>query len=267
MIRNYRGAKDQTTLLMLPGAHGEFAPGVPQFDAGLAAMLSWFDRHLMQLPDTPEPGAKVTSWELPRSRGTWVELDDFPTRTVPIALHAGTERTSSTYVVNPFDNGCSCVEHGVYNSTDYPINDQRLYDQGRVRFDQPPVPEDVLIVGEPTATIRASLSEPDGTLVVRLQDVAPDGTSTVITTGWLNAAHRLGHHRVAAVEPGRPYEFTVELWPTHWRLRAGHFLRITVSSGDIQHIEPTAPAGSTVTVHGGRNASIVDVPFQRIEAR
>lgn len=267
MVRNYQGAKDQTTLLMLPGAHGEFAPGVPQFNAGLSAMLSWFDRHLMQLPGTPMPGAKVTSWELPRLRGSWVEMADFPTQSVPIPLGERKSQTSSSFLVNPYDNGCSCVEHGLYNSTDYPINDQRVYDQGRVRFDQAPVDQDVLIVGSPVAKLRAALSTPKGNLVVRLQDVAPDGTSTVITTGWLNAQHRRGYDSFASIKPGQPYDFTVELWPTHWRLRAGHFLRITVSSGDIQHIEPTAPLGSTVTVFGGRDGSMVAVPFQKVDSR
>ncbi|MGQ0844760.1 MAG: CocE/NonD family hydrolase [Sporichthyaceae bacterium] len=259
-VRNYLGAKDQTALLMLPGAHGEFAPGLPQFQAGLNAMLSWFDTHLMQRQDVPQPAAKVTSWELPRLTGGWTELADFPAATTRVALDpTGAEHG---FVVNPYDNGCSCIEHGLYNSTDFPFNDQRLYDRGRARFDQAPVAADAVIAGAPVAHLRAALSAPGGNLVVRLQDVAPDGTSTVVTTGWLNAEHRLGHDVLAGVEPGKAYDFRVELWPTHWRLRAGHFLRVTVSGGDVQHIEPTAPAGSTVTLFTGAGGSSVDVPFQ-----
>lgn len=165
--------------------------------------------------------------------------------------------------MNPYDNGCSCVEHGLYNTTDYPINDQRIYDQGRVRIDSAPWESDDLILGAPVARIRAKFSETRGNLVVRLQDVSPDGISTVITTGWLNVQHRLGHQKIAEILPETVYTFRVELWPTHWRLRTGHILRITISSGDIQHIEPTAPAGSTVTVLGGDDGSTIDLPIPR----
>ncbi len=258
-VRNYLGAKDQTTLLMLPGAHGEFAPGVPQFQAGLNAMLSWFDTHLMERQDVPQPGAKVTSWELPRLSGGWVEMPDYPARTKREPLLD----PESSYTVNPYDNGCSCVEHGVYSSTDFPFNDQRVYDLGRLTYDQERLGDAWLIVGAPVAHLRAALSAPKGNLVVRLQDVGPDGTSTVITTGWLNAEHRLGHDRLAPIEPGKIYDFRVELWPTHWRLAGDHFLRISVSSGDIQHIEPTAPPGSTVTVYGGKGGSSIDIPYRK----
>jgi predicted acyl esterase len=87
---------------------------------------------------------------------------------------------------------------------------------------------DVVIAGEPAARVRAALSTGDGNLVVRLHDIAPDGTSFVITTGWLRASHRL---------------------------------RLSVSSGDLSAVEPNAPPG-TVTVLAGSGGSTVEVPVR-----
>lgn len=267
MVRNYLGAKDQSWLLMGPGAHGEFLPGVPQFDAMTGGMLAFFDHFLMGRADAHVPDSKVTSWEMPRGTGGWVQMDDYPaTKPAKLAL-AGPQgsgvATQFTYSANPLDNGCLCLEHGLYNSTEYPFNDQRISDQQRVQFSGAPSAGDVVIAGAPVAHIRAAFSAPDGVLVVRLEDVSPDGTSTVITSGWLRATHRLGHSSAVAVSPGQAADYTIELWPTHWRLRAGHAFRITISSGDLQMIEPVAPAGEIVTIYAGKHGSTFDLPVYR----
>jgi len=115
----------------------------------------------------------------------------------------------------------------LYGAPDDPANDQRLPDEARLHFDSAPVADDVVIAGEPRAHLRAALSTADGNLVVRLQDVASDGTSFVMTTGWLRASHRTGHEHPALLTPGQPYDFDVALWPTHWRVAAGHRLRVS----------------------------------------
>ena len=266
-VRNYLGTKDQSHLLMLPGAHGEFLPGVPQFESARGGMLAFFDRILMGRQDAPLPGSKVTSWEMPRGTGGWFEMNSYPSgkpSTLSLAGPQGNAVASQfTYTANPFDNGCACLEHGLYNSTEYPLNNQAVQDTQRVQFNGGPTDGSVVIAGAPVARIKAAFSTPDGVLVVRLQDVAPDGTSTVITTGWLRASHRFGHGSAVPVSPGAPADYTVELWPTHWRLAPGHSFRITISSGDVQHIEPVATPGSTVTIFAGKGGSTIDIPFYR----
>jgi len=266
-VRNYLGARDQSWLLMGPGAHGEFIPGVPQYDAMQGGMLAFFDHILMGRSDAHLPDSKVTSWQMPRGTGGWVQLDDYPVARPNRLNLAGPQgssvATQFTYTANPFDNGCLCGEHGLYNSTEYPFNDQRLSDQQRVQFSGAPASGDVVIAGAPVAHIKASFSAPDGVLVVRLEDVSPDGTSTVITSGWLKASKRLGPSSSVPVSPGHPGMYDIDLLPTHWRLAAGHAFRITISSGDLQTIEPYAPAGSTVTIFAGRDGSTFELPVYR----
>jgi uncharacterized protein len=119
-----------------------------------------------------------------------------------------------------------------------------------------------VIVGTPVMNLSAALSTPDGNLVVRLEDLAPNGTSYVITTGWLRASHRLGHQNPKALDPNRPYDFTIPMWPTDWNIKKGHYLRVTISSGDLQMIEPTAQKDSTMMVYAGKYGSSIDLPVQ-----
>jgi hypothetical protein len=60
------------------------------------------------------------------------------------------------------------------------------------------------------------------------------------------------------VEPGKPTEFPVHVWATHWRFAKGHSIRLSVSSGDLPRIEPDAPAG-TVDVLTGAGGSYADL--------
>jgi putative CocE/NonD family hydrolase len=268
MVDNYLAAQDQSWLVMLPWAHGEFVPGLPGFGLVDRALLAWFDHWLLELPDAPLPSARVTSWQLPKGHGHWTELAEWPGAGEALGFHLNADGTlrdrpgiaaSLAYEVNPYDNGCACGDRGFYGAPDDRANDQRLADEARLHFDTAALTEEVVIAGEPVARVRAALSAADGNLVVRLHDVGPDGSSSVITTGWLRASHLRGHDRPVALVPGETYDFHVKLWPTHWKLPAGHRLRVTVSSGDLAAIEPNAPPG-TVTVLAGAGGSTIDLP-------
>lgn len=267
MVANYQAARSHSWLLMFPWANGEFLPDLPNFPPVHSALLAWFDHWLLGSAAAPLPGARVTSWELPRHTGHWVELPDIPSSPSMATLHldaggvlgpAPGPSASLPYPVNPFDTGCIC-ERGVDTAPDDPVNDQRVADMGRLHFDSTPLQDDTVILGAPVAHLRAALSATDGNLVVRLEDVAPDGTSSIITSGWLRASHRLSSVTPTPVVAGAVHDFAVPMWPTDWRVHAGHRLRVSVSSGDLASIEPNAPPG-TVTVMVGTGGSEIDLP-------
>jgi predicted acyl esterase len=268
MVANYEAARDQSWLVMFPWAHSDVVPGNPNYGPADNALLAWFDHWLLDLPGAPLPSTRVTSWELPKRRGRWVALPDYPAAPSPETLFlnadgtlAGRARTAGavTYTVNPFDTGCACADHGMSTYPDDPANDQQAADQARTHFDSAALAQDTVIAGAPLAHLRASLSASDGNLVVRLEDVAADGASAIITTGWLRASHRQSHEHPEALHPGQTYDYDVHLWPTHWRVAAGHHLRVSLSSGDVAAIEPNAPPG-TVTILTGTGGSVVELP-------
>jgi putative CocE/NonD family hydrolase len=79
---------------------------------------------------------------------------------------------------------------------------------------------DVEVTGPVTVTLWACSSAPSTDFVARLCDVYPDGRSIHLTDGIL----RVGG------EPGRPAEHHIDLWATSNLFRAGHRLRLQVTS-------------------------------------
>ena len=75
--------------------------------------------------------------------------------------------------------------------------------------------------------------------MVRLCRVTPDGTSLGIADGIVRASWRESHagtglyqpgHAPSLIEPGRPYEYTVNLWQTAYTFAPGERLRVQVTS-------------------------------------
>jgi uncharacterized protein len=266
MPANHVALPEQTWLVMEPNAHIG-ADYLGTLDRGV---LAWLDHWVAQRPEAPLPGAKVTSYEMPLDGGAWTEHDRWPPAAAQmqrlhltgdgvLARDAG-EAGASTYEVDPEDGTPAYWNTGT--RPDDPVlrawHTQR--ESERLHFATAPLEEDVILAGTVTAYLRAAFSADDGHLVVRLSDVDPDGTATLISTGWLQASHRQGHTALIEVAPTEPASYEVEVWPAHWRIAAGHRLQLSVSSGDVPRIHPDAPDG-TVAVLTGEGGSTVDVPL------
>jgi putative CocE/NonD family hydrolase len=94
---------------------------------------------------------------------------------------------------------------------------------------------DVEVTGPVEVRLWATSSAPDTDFVARLCDVFPDGRSMTLTDGILRARHR--DHRAGAppspIESGRPYEYAIDLWATSNVFRAGHRIRLDVTSSSF----------------------------------
>jgi hypothetical protein len=114
-------------------------------------------------------------------------------------------------------------------ATDFP-GDQRDEDALCLTFDTPPLDERVELFGYPRWHATLAVDRPLAFVVARLCDVAPDGTSTLLSRGALNLTHRDGHERPTALTPGRRYEVEVELDVMGQAVSVGHRLRLAVST-------------------------------------
>jgi len=74
---------------------------------------------------------------------------------------------------------------------------------------------------------------------VRLCDVAPDGTSTLVSWGLLNLTHWDTHETPTPLEPGKRYDATVRLNVKAYQLPAGHRWRVSVSPTNFRHAWPS----------------------------
>lgn len=97
-------------------------------------------------------------------------------------------------------------------------------------FTGKPLEEPLDIIGFPQAVLHLSSSALIAHVVVRLVDVASNGTSAHVSTGILNLTHRNGHTNPQPLTPGKVYEVRVPLKATGYRFLAGHRLRLSIAS-------------------------------------
>jgi uncharacterized protein len=107
--------------------------------------------------------------------------------------------------------------------------EQRAEDGRSLVFDTQPLGKAVAILGIPRALLAVSADRPQALLAVRLCDVAPDGTSTLVTRGVLNLTHRESHETPSPLVPGETVAVAIELNAIAHAFPRGHRIRLAVS--------------------------------------
>lgn len=141
--------------------------------------------------------------------------------------------------------------------------DQTPDDARSLIFDTVPLHEDLEILGNPTALIRVSSSEPIAKLVVRINEVTPDGKSWSVSYGVLNLTHRDGHMNPTPLEPHRRYDVEVPCYFTAHRFKRGSRIRVAISESLWPMLWPS-PRPVTLSVSTG--ASHLVVPIRPVSA-
>lgn len=113
--------------------------------------------------------------------------------------------------------------------------------------------EPVEIVGPVKLILHASSSAVDTDFVAKLVDVYPDGRSINIAEGILRARHRDGLERQVLMDPGEAYELEVDMIGTANLFRAGHRIRVHVTSSHFPQFARNLNNGQPY----GTSASIV----------
>ncbi len=109
-------------------------------------------------------------------------------------------------------------------------------------YTTPQLKEDLDVVGPVRMVLYASSSALDTDFSVRLSDVFPDGRAIQIQSGMLRARYR-NQAEPELLEPGRIYKLEVDLWHTAARFKAGHRLRVDISSADFPHFDRNSNRG------------------------
>ncbi|MGB9402270.1 MAG: CocE/NonD family hydrolase [Candidatus Acidiferrales bacterium] len=139
-------------------------------------------------------------------------------------------------------------------------NDQRPVDAFSLVYDSLPLENDAAILGLPRVVLNASASVPLADWIVRLSDVAPDGSTTLITGAGLNGAQRDSASDPKDLEPGRTYPLQIEMHVTSWIFPRGHRIRLAVSNALWPMLWPTPYAMTTTLALGGENPSRLILP-------
>jgi len=137
--------------------------------------------------------------------------------------------------------------------------DQRPTDAFSLVYETPPLEEEVEILGLPRALLRVSADAPLAHWFARVNDVAPDGTVTLVANAGQNGAHRESARNPSAIEPGNSFPLEIELHFTSWVFPKGHRIRLAVSNAQWPMIWPT-PYSMTTTLHVGAGGTRLVLP-------
>jgi putative CocE/NonD family hydrolase len=102
---------------------------------------------------------------------------------------------------------------------------------------------DLDVVGPLRLILYASSSAVDTDFSARLSDVFPDGRAIQLQSCTLRARYRNPNGEPELLEPGRTYRFEIDLWATANRFKAGHRLRLDISSADFPKFDRNANRG------------------------
>lgn len=241
------------------------------------ASLAEGDGEWLEAESWPPPEATVDTWYLQPGGGlsrSLPPLAEFP----------------DTYVANPgAGNGEILSRWDNAAGTPQPQWDQRMEGPAKgLTFTTDRLDADVRIAGPIAFTLYAAVNGQQGApsaaagwpgllqqsppyldtdFVVKLSDVADDGSAMLVTQGYLRASHRavdegrnnwfkgvnLGPyhpHTLATLDPperGVVDEYRIEIWPTAKTFAAGHRIRIDVYSADTPgHLTIVKPVLNSV---------------------
>ena len=153
-------------------------------------------------------------------------------------------------------------------------HDQRALDgrQDILVYQTPPLDEPVEVTGPLTVKLWAASSARDTDFVVKLMDVWPDGFAQELCYGIVRARYRESLDSPSLIEPGRAYEYTLQVNPTSNLFQRGHRIRVDVSSSDFpnfdrnhntggdDYAEATLVTARQTVFHDGQRPSRVVLP-------
>jgi putative CocE/NonD family hydrolase len=262
----------QSKLLVGPWSHGSFLNLVGELNFGfgssaafidlqmdiISLQVRWFDHWLKgndtgMLKEAPIKlfvmGANVwrdeQEWPLARAVDTRYYLhsnghantlhgDGYLMTGAP----EGTEPTNDRFDYDP-NNPVMTKGGALLLTPEYPSGprDQRETEgrQDVLVYTGGELKEDLEVTGPITVHLWAVSSAPDTDFVARLVDVYPDGYAQNLTDGILRARYRnfAQGEAPSLIEPGKAYEYVIDLWATSNVFLAGHRIRLDVTSSSF----------------------------------
>jgi len=260
--------------LIGPWAHSYPHTAIPQPSIGfLQECLHWWDYWLkgidtgimdepmlrVWMPDAITPQPRELFWP-----GRWVAEESWPPKNVQQQIYylhdhrleafpSGEEAFQIKGAQTCGSNAGVWCPYGTMFGM--PI-DQRVDDGLSLTFTSAPLKSPMEILGFPMVTLKISVDQSNALLAVRLCDIAPDGSSRLISWGLLNLTHRENHHDPKPLLPGEAYVVTVQLNVTAHHLAAGHRWQLAVSPTYWPHAWPS-PQAVNLTLYPGEESHLI----------
>jgi len=283
-LRNYLGLRDhagnedarrQQRLLITVGGHAgvgrkigavDFGPAAAEYDEN-ALTLEWYD-YLFKGKQNQFAGGKPvrifvmgenvwrdeTAWPLERAKPTKYFLHSSGKANTAAgdgalsSASAGKEAADS-YAYDPANpvptvGGALCCD-GAHLAAG-PFDQSKVEARPDVLvYSTAPLDADMEVTGPVTLDLFAKSSAVDTDFTAKLVDVGPDGFAQNLTEGILRARFRNSTSVASLLEPGKVYEYKIDLWSTSNVFRKGHRIRLEVSSSNFPHFDRNLNTGKS----------------------
>jgi putative CocE/NonD family hydrolase len=274
-------ARQHQRLLIGPWSHGSWTGIFPHRSYGLAAngdvmdlvgvQLRWFDHWLKGVDNGVQQEKPVKLFVMGLDQ--WREEDDWPlpdTHFRSYYLHSGghansaagdgmlstevptTEEAEDVYLYDP-RRPVPTVGGAILLSFQAPEMEQGPHDQRSVEaredvlcYSTPILEQPVEVTGPIELVLFVSSSARDTDFTGKLVDVYPDGRAEILTDGILRTRYRESFSQPKLLEPGQIYELHLDLWATSNLFRAGHRIRLEVSSSNFPRFDRNTNTGGTI---------------------
>jgi putative CocE/NonD family hydrolase len=116
-------------------------------------------------------------------------------------------------------------------------------------FQTPSLTNDIEITGRLIVNLWASTDGRDTDFTAKLIDVYPpnadfpDGVALNISDSIVRGRYRKGPGKAELLTAGRPYEFTIEMYPTSLLFKRGHRIRLDISSSNFPRFDVNPNTG------------------------
>ena len=309
-LRNYVGMRRQAKsartrerqrLFVGPWLHGLFDRVVGEVDFGPSVLLDavnlggmhlkWFDHCLRDAPDSSAPvrifvmGANT--W---RNENEWPLARAVPTRYYlagqgranslsgdgPLLDQPADRQTADTFLYDPerpvpSRGGCTLFP-GAQSAGP---RDQRPVEERDdvLVYTSEPVDRPTEVTGPVEAVIFAATDGQDTDFTAKLVAVTADGRALNLCDGIVRARYRNGLSRPELLEPGRVYEYRVQLGSTSFQFAPGERIRLEVSSSNFPRFDRNLNTGGPLGLeaagrpavqrvwHGGARPSHLVLPI------
>jgi hypothetical protein len=129
-------------------------------------------------------------------------------------------------------------------------------------FQTPPLDRDIEVTGRLVVKLWASSDATDTDFTAKLIDVYPPnrdfpaGIDLNIGDSIVRGRYRMGPGKAQLMVPGKPYEFTIEMYPTSLVFKKGHRIRLDISSSNFPRFDVNPNTGEPL--NGNRRWKIAE---------
>jgi putative CocE/NonD family hydrolase len=122
-------------------------------------------------------------------------------------------------------------------------------------YQTPPLTRDTEVTGRLIVKLWAASNSSDTDFTAKLIDVYPPttdfpaGVDLNIADSIVRARYQNGLGKAELLQPGRPYEFTIEMYPTSVVFKRGHRIRLDISSSNFPRFDVNPNTGEPLNAN------------------